>query len=66
MTFETNYGINGQGLNYVYWQSTEYGTITADGATRVDAAQVNAVTNYLVIFAGTNDIFLNGASGAAT
>lgn len=32
---------------------------------RVDAARVNAPNNYLVIFAGTNDIFLNSTSGAA-
>ena len=62
-------GINGQGLNYVYSQppSSYFGTLTQDAVARIDTTllQPNSA-KYLVIFAGTNDIFLNGASGAAT
>lgn len=63
-----NRGINGQGLNYVYSQypSNTFGTLTADAVTRVDPILAQSGTKYLVIFAGTNDIFLNGTSGAAT
>lgn len=64
-----NFGINGQGLNYVYTQSpsNQFGTLTADAVTRVDPilSQPGA-TKYLVIFAGTNDIFLNSTTGANT
>lgn len=61
-------GINGQGLNYVYsvYPSNTFGTLTADAVTRVDPILSQTGTKYLVIFAGTNDIFLNGTSGAAT
>lgn len=67
-TEEYNFGINGQGLNYVYpvAPSNSYGTLTADALNRVDLVLANTGTKYLVIFAGTNDIFLNSTSGAAT
>lgn len=63
-----NLGINGQGLNYVYPfpPSNGFGTLTADAVTRVDPLLARTGTKYLVIFAGTNDIFLNSTSGAAT
>lgn len=64
----SNFGINGQGLNYVYpvAPSNTFGTLTADAVTRVDPVLANSGTKYLVIFAGTNDIFLNSTSGANT
>lgn len=64
----SNLGINGQGLNYVYPfpPSNNFGTLINDAVTRVDPVLANAGTKYLVIFAGTNDIFLNGTSGANT
>lgn len=65
--FETwNFGINGQGLNYVYPSppSNSYGTLTADAVTRVDPILSRDGTKYLVIFAGTNDIWLNSTTGA--
>jgi len=67
-TEEYNFGINGQGLNYVYpvAPSNTFGTLTADALNRVDLVLANTGTKYLVIFAGTNDIFLNSTSGAAT
>lgn len=62
-----NFGINGQGLNYIYpvAPSNSYGTLIADAITRVDPILAEEGTKYLVIFAGTNDRFLNGTSGAA-
>jgi lysophospholipase L1-like esterase len=64
----SNFGINGQGLNYVYpvAPSNTFGTLTADAVTRVDPILSRAGDKYLIIFAGTNDIFLNSTSGAAT
>lgn len=61
-----NFGINGQGFNYVYDvpPSNSFGTLTADAVTRVDPVLAYAGDKYLVVFAGTNDIFLNGATGA--
>lgn len=61
-------GINGQGLNYIYsvYPSSTFGTLTADAVTRVDPILAQTGTKYLVVFAGTNDIFLNSSSGAAT
>ena len=63
-----NLGINGQGLNYVYPvpPSNTFGTLIADAVTRVDPFLAYSGNKRLVIFAGTNDIFLNGTSGAAT
>jgi len=65
---DLNYGINGQGLNYVYpfFPSNTFGTLTADAVTRVDPVLSQQGTKWLVIFAGTNDIFLNNTSGANT
>lgn len=61
-----NFGINGQGLNYVYNvpPSDSFGTLTADAVTRVDPVLAYSGVKYLVVFAGTNDIFLNGTTGA--
>lgn len=51
----------------MYPSSSTYGTLTADAITRVDPLlPYNSGNNYLVIFAGTNDIFLNGTTGANT
>lgn len=65
---EINYGINGQGLNYIYGvaPSNSYGTLTQDAVTRIDPFLAQSGTKYLIIFAGTNDIFLNSISGANT
>ena len=65
-TEEYNFGINGQGLNYIYpvAPSNSFGTLTADALGRVDWVLASSGTKYLVIFAGTNDRFLNGTSGA--
>lgn len=65
----SNYGVNGQGLGYAYYlpPSNQYGTLIQDGVTRVDpilALPGPIASKYLVIFAGTNDIFLNGKTGA--
>lgn len=45
--------------------SDHYGTLLADAITRVDPLLQYSGPKYLVIFAGTNDRFLNGTSGAA-
>lgn len=61
-------GISGQGFNYVYpvYPSSTFPNLTVDAVNRVDPVLSQSGTKYLVIFAGTNDIFLNGTSGAAT
>lgn len=55
-------------MNYIYpvASANTFGTLTADAVTRVDPLLSNTGDKYLIIFAGTNDIFLNGTSGAAT
>lgn len=61
-------GISGQGFNYVYpvYPSSTFPNLTVDAVNRVDPVLAYTGTKYLVIFAGTNDIFLNGTSGANT
>lgn len=61
-----NRGINGQGLGFQYTNSAEFGTLTADAAGAIDVARSSALPNRLVIFAGTNDIYLNAKTGAQT
>ena len=55
-------------MNYVYPipPSSDYGTLTADAVTRIDPLRYQVSNSYLIIFAGTNDIHVNGTSGAAT
>ena len=63
-----NYGITGQGFGYVYPYppSNTFGNLTQDAVTRIDPILTYSGTKYLVIFAGTNDIFLNGRNAAQT
>lgn len=61
-----NRGINGQGLNYVYTAVPRVlQTLTADAPNTVDTATISGVTNWLVIFAGTNDMALNSTTASA-
>lgn len=61
-------GISGQGFNYVYpvYPSSTFPNLTVDAVNRVDPILSQTGSKYLIIFAGTNDIFLNGTSGANT
>lgn len=60
----TRCGINGASWNYA-WNGTIYPyTITQDAPLRVDVAQRNGITNWLIPFAGTNGILLAGHSAA--
>lgn len=63
---EFNFGINGQGLNYVYSvaPSDHYGTLIADAVLRVNPLLQYSGPKYLVFFGATNDIFLNGTTGS--
>jgi lysophospholipase L1-like esterase len=58
--------INGQGLGYVFAGSQEFGTLNADAATSVDAARNPALQNRLIIMGGSNDVYLDAQTGAAT
>lgn len=57
------FGINGQGFSYVYPPSSDFPNLTVDAVNRVDPVLPMSGTHYLVIFAGTNDIFLNNKTG---
>lgn len=62
-----NRGISGQGFNYVYSPAANhFGTLTADATNIDDARDSGATNNRLIVFAGTNDIWLNSTTGAAT
>lgn len=60
-----NYGISGQSFDYVYGvpPSNSFGNLTQDALARVDIVLNRDGQKYLVIFAGTNGIFLKGNSG---
>ena len=60
-----NRGINGQGFEYIYPTSRERNLID-DAPAFVDGARVQGTKNFLVVFAGTNDIWLGKKSGRET
>lgn len=60
-------GINGNGLDYVYTPpSVDFPNLVDDAAASVDAARIGGLQNRLIIFAGSNDIYLGSSTGAAT
>lgn len=61
-----NRGISGQGFGYAWGPSNKFGTLTADATNVDDARDASATNNRLIVFAGTNDIWLNATTGAAT
>lgn len=57
-------GIDGDGFNYIYAGQTL--NLTQDAVTTIDPIRDVTRRDYLVIFAGTNDIWLGGSSAAQT
>ena len=59
-----NRGITGQGLNYVYSASSSCPNLISDAASEIDTLLALSPDVRLVLFAGTNDLWLGGVSGA--
>ena len=60
----TRCGVNGASWDYA-WPSAGYEhDLIADAPLRVDTALVSGLTNWLIVFAGTNGIALGGNSAA--
>ena len=56
--------IGGQGFTYVYNSSAYPNNLVDDAAAEVDAAMSGSLTNYLIVFAGTNDYKLGAKTPA--
>ena len=59
-----NLGINGQGYNYVYPMSGSPYNLVQDISVSVIPALSSGIANWLIIWAGTNDIVLGGSTAS--